>query len=261
MAKIRAEKSALEAGIRWAVKHKHFIPYFQPIFDLQTNNLSGFEMLSRLSHPQMGVIPPKKFIPIIEQFRLNRPYGEHIVASACEAFSTLPQHLNMSLNISTIALGTDGWPERLLAVLKRTNFSPERLIIEVSESLAINNLDTAQAAVAQLRDNGIKLVLDNFGTGYSGLKYLQLLKFDRLKLDRSFTMTLQSSPQSHKVMESVAAIANNFGLDASAVGIEKRETLNTVRDMGYAYGQGFLFSPALSAVEATNFAANHNIRI
>lgn len=257
MANAHSERSALETGIRHAVKNNELVPFFQPTINLDTMQLSGFEVLSRWTHPELGEVSPQKFIPLIEQFKLNKPFGDAVISRASKAFTCWPAHLDMSLNVSACALASAEFPDRLLGIMEQTGFSPKRLIIEVSESIAIDYLSTARAVVGELRSHGIRLALDNFGTGYSGLKYLQWLEFDYLKMDRSFTKSLKTNTEARKVMESVVSIAENFDLNPIVIGIEDSTTLKMVREMGYKYGQGYYFSKALSAMAATDYVTNH----
>lgn len=253
MGQQRVLLSQLENDTRQAVRKTQIKPFFQPIIDLRTGKLDGFEVLARWNHTERGPIPPSQFIPIIEQFDLTKKFGMSMLEQACMHAREWPSHLRINFNMSAKGICDAGMPDRILGLLQSCGMSPDRLGVEVSEKSLVDNLDIAQQVIDRLRAAGITVALDDFGVGYSGLSYLQQLTFDVLKLDRSFVMAMTKSRQSEKIVMSVLSLAKEFNMQTIAEGIETEAVHRKVISAGFDFAQGFLFSKAISPEAALDF--------
>lgn len=248
-------KAELEAQIRIAVKEDAFEPHFQPIIDLTSNRITAFEALARWQRPSEEQVPPSEFFPLIEQFGLQLEFGQKMLRHAVSVARDWPEEIALSFNISPAGFSEPGMPDRILATLAEFGFDPGRFRIEVSESSLIRRMDIAARNIYRLRKAGIRIALDDFGVGYSWLSYLGRLKLDCLKLDRSFVTPMAENDEARKIVHSVAALGHEFGMTLVAEGIETAEVLKAVREAGYEQGQGFLFSRAVPAAEASALIA------
>lgn len=246
----RIERAQLEADVRRAVRSETIEPWFQPLFDLKTGAVKGFEVLARWRHPDKGQISPGEFIPIIEQFDLSRDFGLSMLRRACEVARDWPEESQISYNVSAKGISDPGLPSRVLRVLEEVGMPPERTIVEISERAMVNDLQGAGKVIDRLREAGAMIALDDFGVGYSGLSYLRQLRFDILKLDRSFVRDMAACSQSRKIVMSVLSLAKEFEMKTVAEGIETEETLASVANAGFDIGQGFVYSKAVPAAEA-----------
>ena len=180
------------SGLRKAIPLQQIVPYFEQQIDLQTGRLHGFEVLARWEHPQRGMIPPDTFIPIAEESGLIGDISISIMQQAFVAARDWHPALTLSVNISPYQL-KDAWlAQKIIKVLTETGFPANRLEVEITESSLFDNLALAQSIVGSLKNQGIRLALDDFGTGYSSLAHLRALPFDRIKIDKSFVMSLET---------------------------------------------------------------------
>lgn len=247
------EKAKLEYDTRQAVSDRALVPHFQPVMNLETKEIAGFEILARWTHPTFGNVEPDLFIPIIEQFGLMREFTASILRQACLAASNWPSHLTIALNLSADEITDVTTPIHIAKILSDCNFLPTRLEIEVTETALIKNIDSARQTVDTLRRSGIRVLLDDFGTGYSGLGYLQQFEIDCIKIDRSFIMSMKTNEESRKIVLSMLSLAKSLGLETVAEGIEDVMTQQQITRGGGTYGQGFLYSKALPAADVPAF--------
>jgi diguanylate cyclase (GGDEF)-like protein len=243
-------RAALEEDVRRAVAGEEFRPYYQPIVKLAENRLVGFEILARWHHVSKGDVPPGTFIPVIERLGLISQFTYSLLRHACLDARHWPQHITISLNVSPKHFGDPLLPVKLLAILSETDFPPNRLEVEITETALVRDMDVARAGLTALQDLGIKISLDDFGTGYSGLNRLSELRFDKIKIDQSFVLSMVTSEESAKIVNSVVALAKSLGLPTIAEGIENLETMREVVRSGGEFGQGFYFGKAMPADEA-----------
>ena len=248
------ERIALESDVRRAVTQRDIVPYYQPLMQMAENRLVGFEILARWRHPTKGEIEPEVFIPIIEKLGLIGDLTYDLLRQACLEARSWPDDLTIALNVSPLHFADPLLPVKLLAILSETNFPPKRLEIEVTESALVNDLDAARTALVSLQEIGIKISLDDFGTGYSGLYNLRELRFDKIKIDRSFVLSMGSNASSAKIVGSVIELARSLGLPVIAEGIEHQQAMQEIILRGGQYGQGFFFGKAMPAAEAAVFA-------
>jgi predicted signal transduction protein with EAL and GGDEF domain len=253
------ERIVLECDVRRAVVGQDIFPRYQPLMLLAENKLVGFEILARWRHPTRGEVGPDVFIPIVEKLNLIGAMTYDLLRRACLDARGWPPEITIALNISPLHLCDPLLPVKLLAVLSETDFPPKRLEIEVTETSLVADIDAARAALVALQNIGIKIALDDFGTGYSSLYNLRDLKFDKIKIDRSFISTMQSNPNSAKIVGSVIDLAKSLGLPVIAEGIEHQQVMQEIIRRGGEFGQGYYFGKAISAAEAAVMAQGGSV--
>jgi diguanylate cyclase (GGDEF)-like protein/PAS domain S-box-containing protein len=251
----------LETELRLAVQNNEFVMHYQPIVDLKSGRIVGFEGLVRWMHPERGIVSPNSFIAIAEETGLIVPLGWWVLEESCgqahqwqERFPTDPP-LFISVNVSGKLFLKRGIVERLMGILETTKLPPESLRLEVTENVVLEHVDTALDNLQQLRALGIQLSIDDFGTGYSSLSYLQRFHYDELKIDRSFVSRLGEGSDSRAIVETILGLAASLGIGVVAEGVETAEQADRLRQMSCPYGQGFWFSRPVSAVDAGNLIA------
>ncbi len=245
---------ALEEDVRSAVAKEEIEPHYQPLMLLAEKRLVGFEILARWHHPTRGGIQPELFIPVVEKLGLIAEMTYSLLRRACLDARTWSPEITIALNVSPKHLGDPLLTAKILAILSETAFPPERLEIEITELALVGDLPSARAALVGLQELGIKISLDDFGTGYSNLYNLRELRFDKIKIDRSFVMSMETDVESAKIVRSVIDLAKSLGLPTIAEGIEHVQTMNQIVQSGGEYGQGYYFSKALPAAEAAKLA-------
>lgn len=255
------DRIALEQDVRQAVVQHDIQPHYQPLILLAENRLVGFEILARWTHPTRGEIGPDVFIPIVEKIGLIGDMTCDLLRRACRDAHDWPPELTIALNISPLHLSDPLLPVKLLAILSETDFPPNRLEIEVTETSLVADIEVARAALAAIQGLGIKIALDDFGTGYSGLYNLRELHFDKIKIDRSFISSMQSNPGSANIVGSVINLAKSLGLPVIAEGIEHRQEMQEIVRRGGEYGQGYYFGKAMPAAEATAMAQGGRVKL
>lgn len=242
------ERAALEDDLRKAVVDQVIVPSFQPVADLSDGRITGFEALARWQHATLGSIPPDTFIPIAEDLGIIDQISHTMLRASCLVARDWPAKLTLSINISPIQLKDPWFATRILAILTETGFAPGRLIIEVTENAIIDDIDTAREVFRSLQGVGIRIALDDFGKGFSSLYHLRQLKFDHLKIDRSFVHDM-TSPESAKIVSAVTGLGKSLGLPVTAEGVETQEEADALRALGCELAQGFLFGKPLDAAE------------
>lgn len=237
-----AERRELEADLANAIPKGELELYFQKQIDLNSNETLGAEALLRWKHPTRGMIPPDVFIPLAEENGLIVPIGQWVIKEACEKASAWPKPWIVSVNLSAMQLGKSDLYTWVIENLMETGLAPERLEIEVTESVFLTNDGKLLGDLHKLHKIGVKLALDDFGTGYASLGYLQKLPFTKIKLDRSFVSDIGTNQQSAEIALAIATLCRNLGLETTAEGIETNMQRDLIRDAGYTYGQGYLFA-------------------
>ena len=245
---------ALEKDVRSAVANEEIEPHYQPLMQLAEKRLVGFEILARWHHPTRGDVGPELFIPVVEKLGLIADLTYSLLRRACLDARSWSPEITIALNVSPKHLGDPLLTAKILSILSETAFPPERLEIEITESALVSDLPAARAVLVALQELGIKISLDDFGTGYSNLYNLREIRFDKIKIDRSFVLSMESNVESAKIVRSVIELARSLGLPTIAEGIEHVQTLNQIVQSGGEYGQGYYFSKALPVAEATKLA-------
>lgn len=247
------ERAALEGEIRVALSAGDIIPYFQPVIDLDSGRVAGFEALARWIHPTRGIIPPDHFIPILEDLGLIDALCQRILYEGCLVAQQWPPHTTLSINISPQQLSDPWLSPRLLSVLSKTGFAPSRLIVEVTENAIIGDIDLAADVFASLQNAGIRIALDDFGKGYSSLAHLRQLRFNHLQIDSSFVRSMESL-ESQKIVSAVVGLGKALGMSVTAEGVESVAIADALRALGCEQAQGFLFGRPMPASEAADAA-------
>ncbi|KUR71870.1 diguanylate cyclase [Novosphingobium fuchskuhlense] len=240
-------RSELEQGIREGLQRGEFVPYYEKQIDLETGELTGFEMLARWISPQYGLVSPEVFIPVAEEIGLIAELSEALIALALEDARTWDPRLTLSVNISPLQLRDPWFAQRLLKMLVAANFLPARLEIEITETCLHENIAVVRTLITSLKNQGICISLDDFGTGYSSLAQLRTLPFDRIKIDRSFVSSLGQSADSASIIEAISSLGRGMALPITAEGIETADVLAALRRFGQFKGQGYLYGQPASA--------------
>ena len=242
-----AARASIEVDLRAAIKKSAIKPWFQPIVDIESEQLMGFEVLARWTHESLGEIAPGDFIEIAEDSGQIGQLGESILRQACEAANNWKADFPISMNISALQFHDPRLVEKTKQILSECAFDPRRLTLEVTESSIIHDFEVAREKLEALKATGISVALDDFGTGYSSLSSLREIPFDRIKIDRSFVTNISAQPQNQKIVNGIMALANGLELEVTAEGIETVEDLHYLKEQHCALGQGFLFDRALPA--------------
>jgi diguanylate cyclase (GGDEF)-like protein/PAS domain S-box-containing protein len=250
----------IENDLRRAVERQELRLHYQPIISLRDFSLSGFEALLRWQHPRQGNIPPSEFIPIAEDTGLIVPISQWVLHTACQQMmywcNQYPEAaaLTISVNLSSKHF-TAHLVNDIHTALADTHLPPERLKLEITESVLMENAETAVATLQELKELGVQLAIDDFGTGYSSLSYLHRFPIDTLKIDRSFVNRLDTDPEQLAIVRNIMSLAWNLGIDVVAEGVERSKQLTQLRSLQCELAQGFYFSKPISAEQAEVLAA------
>ena len=254
----------LGAELRDAIDNQEFLLYYQPIINLKTRKLAGFEALVRWQHPKQGFVSPGAFIPAAEETGLIVPMGSWILEEACQQMhqwqQTFPHAADMmvSVNLSTKQFNQDNLSEEVQRILHKTGLNSQSLKLELTESAAMEDVNGTIDQLVKLKSLNLKLSLDDFGTGYSSLSYLHQLPTDTLKVDQSFVGRMEEeSGEDGEIVKTIISLGHQLGMDVIAEGIETVEQLNGLRKLNCNYGQGYLFAKPLPKGEATVLVAEN----
>jgi PAS domain S-box-containing protein len=227
--------------LRRALENNEIVPYFQPLVELRTGLLSGFEALARWQHPQRGLIPPNEFIPLAEKSGLHGLLTGKLLSAVFAAAKDIPDHLTLSVNVSLTQLTDLTLPKHIFSAAQYANFPLQRLILEITESALVGNTEHAARIANELKEQGPRLALDDFGTGYSSLRHLQLLPFDELKIDASFVRSMTHARESRKIAAAIVGLGNSLSLTTVAEGVENQTIADMLLWLGCDIGQGWLY--------------------
>jgi diguanylate cyclase (GGDEF)-like protein len=245
-----------EIELRKALVEGELEVHYQPLVDFKTEQMTGCEALIRWRHPVRGLISPALFIPVAEDTGLINEIGEFVLRSACATAASWPADTTIAVNVSPVQFREPGFALKVVGALGASGLAPHRLELEVTETVLINDDETTLAVLNELRALGVRIALDDFGTGYSSLSHLQRFPFDKIKIDRSFVRNVASSAESAAIVRAVVDIAGVRNITTTAEGVETIEQKDTLRTLGCAQMQGYLFSPPRPASEvAALFAA------
>ncbi len=241
------ERQALKDNLRGAVQRGEFTLVYQPLVDLQTLRISGFEALVRWCHPSRGIISPADFIPLAEEIGAIVELGAWVVHRACQDAVSWPDGVAVAVNLSPVQFRSPVLVKTVAAALADSGLAPARLQLEITESVLLQDSAANLAVLHNLRRLGVKIALDDFGTGYSSLSYLRSFPFDKIKIDRSFVGDLPDGAESRAIVDAVVGLGHSLGIATTAEGVETREQMEGLRERGCSEGQGFLFSPPVPA--------------
>jgi predicted signal transduction protein with EAL and GGDEF domain len=245
-------KTDVLTALQEALDQHYFSLHYQPFFAGQTGELSGFEALLRLNHPEHGNISPAEFIPVAEESGLINKLGAWALMEACRAAGGWPSHLTVAVNVSPEQFKDGSLMTDIHNALELASFPAYRLEIEITESTMMGDAEMVMSQLQALRELGCAIVLDDFGTGYSSLSYLYKFPFSKLKIDRSFVNAMEDNSRVRGMLTSIMSLSRNLGLKVTAEGIETAQQAQMIQDMGCEYVQGYLTG---KPVPATDIAA------
>ena len=257
----------LENDLRRAIERLEFRLHYQPIVSLKSNRVTGFEALVRWQHPERGLVSPAEFIPVAEETGLIIPIGTWVLREACRQMRAwqvqFPVHspLTMSVNLSGKQFSQPDLIDQIKQILHETGLDPRSLKLEITESVLMENAESAVAMIVQLQNLGIRLSMDDFGTGYSSLSYLHRFPIDTLKIDRSFVNDVDVDAEKIEIISTVVALAWNLGMDVVAEGVETKKQMYQLRALKCEFGQGYFFSRPLDSDKAGALIAAEPQRI
>jgi diguanylate cyclase (GGDEF)-like protein len=240
------QRRQVETDLRLALERGEFELFYQPLFDLEHNRICSFEALLRWRHPQRGLVSPAEFVPVAEDTGLIVPIGAWVVREACARAADWPGHIRVAVNVSAVQFHRGAVHETVLRALAESGLAPDRLEIEITESIFLEGSETTLRLLHALRSLGVRIALDDFGTGYSSLSYLQSFPFDKLKIDRSFIQNLLTREGATAIVHAITELANALGIETTAEGVEETAQLMELRAHGCSSVQGFLFSEPMS---------------
>ncbi|MCX5495513.1 EAL domain-containing protein [Kaistia dalseonensis] len=256
------DRLQIESDLRVALAEQQFALAYQPIFNLETDRLCGFEALLRWRHPERGLISPAAFIPIAEETRLIVEIGAWVLRQACRDIASLPGELKIAANLSPVQLAVGDIATTLADIVRETGLDPSRIELEITETALFADDQRNLDALRRLKALGVRIVLDDFGTGYSSLSHLRLFPLDKIKIDRSFVQDMVDRPDSAAIVEAVTSLARRLGMTTTAEGIETAEQLAVVRRIGCTEAQGYLLGrpePIAAALETVRCSARVEI--
>jgi diguanylate cyclase (GGDEF)-like protein len=243
------ERHALELDLRKALLANEFELHYQPIVDLATGHVCGFEALARWNHPVRGMISPEVFIPVAEEIGLIAPLGDWVLKQACRDAVTWPGKLSVAVNLSAVQFRNPTLVLSVTAALGSSGLNPKQLELEITESVLLQDDRRVVDALHEMRDLGVRISMDDFGTGYSSLSYLRSFPFDKIKIDRSFIRELGKKNDCVAIIRAITRLASNLDMTTIGEGVETKEQLKILRAEGCTQAQGFLFSTPKPAAE------------
>ncbi|MBB4372700.1 diguanylate cyclase (GGDEF)-like protein/PAS domain S-box-containing protein [Bradyrhizobium sp. cir1] len=239
----------IEVELRDAIQNDVLRPYYQPLIDLQSGRITGFEALVRWPHAERGMVSPAEFIPVAEDTGLINPLGGLMLRRACQDAATWPDDVRVAVNLSPLQFRSGNLLSMVTDALKHSGLPPRRLELEITETLLLEKSAQVLATLHALRALGVRISMDDFGTGYSSLSYLRSFPFDKIKIDQSFVRDLGANREAQAIIRSIVSLGKGLGVTITAEGVETEAELSCLRAEGCDEGQGFLFSKARPNIE------------
>ena len=243
-----SSRKMLEADLREAIEHDRLQLHYQPIVSKDGETVLGVEALCRWTDPERGEIPPSEFIPVAERSGLIIELGAWVLRRACIDGKAWPD-LSVAVNVSSLQFRRSDFVDVVERTLAETHFDPARLELELTESVLLGNVDTAEVAMRRLKALGVKIALDDFGTGYSSLLYLRRFPFDKLKIDRSFVHSIEKASDAAAIVHAVVSLGRGLGMQVTAEGVETADQQLFLRAAGVHFMQGYRFGRPVPAAE------------
>lgn len=237
-AKMQARRT-LEIDLRRALVKSEFELHYQPLVNISSNEITGFEALVRWHHPEHGLVSPADFIPLAEEIGLIVPLGEWVLNRACLDAASWPSPIRVAVNLSPNQFKNPDLVHSVFRALASSRLSPQQLELEITETVLLNDSETTLTTLHQLRNMGVRISMDDFGTGYSSLSYLRSFPFDKIKIDQSFVRDLATRDDSAVIVRAVTAIGNSLGISTTAEGVEDISQLERLKEEGCTEVQGF----------------------
>jgi diguanylate cyclase (GGDEF)-like protein len=252
------ERRVLEIALRAAVEKGEMQLAYQPVVNARTAGLLGFEALLRWTHPELGAIPPAKFIPLAEEARLIGAIGEWVLRTACDEAARWDEPARIAINVSSEQLHNPSFATLVAQALAASGLDPDRLELEVTESVFLREGTAAVTVLEQILDLGVRLSLDDFGTGYSSLGYLAHTRFNSIKIDRSFVQNAaRGTREAIAIIRAVVALADSLGMATTAEGVETEQEHEMVQALGCTRAQGYYFGRPLPVHEARHIVSRN----
>jgi diguanylate cyclase (GGDEF)-like protein len=251
MAAEALDRRGLEEDLSGAIARNEFELHYQTIFDLESRECCGVEALVRWRHPKRGLISPDQFIPLAEANGSIVPLGDLILRQACAEVAKWPSHLKVAVNLSAAQFRQSDLVGALKSALKDTAMPAHRLELEITETVLLERNERTLAVLHKIKSLGVSIVLDDFGIGYSSIKYFEMFSFDKIKIDRSFIRNITSQNVGAAIVCAIAGLARSLGIAATAEGVETAEQIVALRAAGCQLAQGFLLSHPVPACELT----------
>jgi len=249
------ERQTLEKELRLGVARQEFELHYQPLINAQSGEVTGFEALARWRHPERGLLPPSEFIPLAEDIGLIGTLGQWVLRRACRDASTWPNPLKVAVNLSPAQFRQKTLAHSVVAALDESGLAPGRLELEITETALLENNEETIAVLHQFRALGVRIAMDDFGTGFSSLSYLRSFPFDRIKIDRSFVSEIADNQECRSIVSAVAALGQSLGMTTTAEGIETFDQLQLVKAEGCTDLQGYYFSVPIPVEDVPRYLA------
>jgi diguanylate cyclase (GGDEF)-like protein len=247
------ERRSIEGGLRGALARHEFVLHYQPKVNLETGAIVGAEALIRWTHPDRGLVSPRQFVPVAEECGLVVPIGQWVLREACRQARAWQdaglQPVPVAVNISALQFRSKDFLPDLLAILAETRLDPRSLELELTEGILMQHIDSTVAVLQALKDLGVKVAIDDFGTGYSSLSYLNQFPIEVLKIDQSFVREITADREDAPIVTAVISLGKSLKLRVIAEGVETPEQLAFLQAQHCTEGQGYLFSPPVSAAQ------------
>ncbi len=254
-------RRSVEIDLRGAIRNGELQLHYQPLMDVDSTTVSGFEALVRWAHPERGLIMPNSFIPIAEETGLILPLGEWVIRQAMADAATWPEPLSVSINLSPVQFRSPSLISTLVQALASNGLSPNRVCLEITESVLMHDSEANLELLHKMHELGLQISLDDFGTGYSSLNYLRSFPFDKIKIDRCFISEIEDNADCQAIVRSVITLADSLGMTTIAEGVERSSQAELLQKEGCAELQGFLFSKAVPAAELGRYFAQRHVGV
>ncbi|MBW0006919.1 MAG: EAL domain-containing protein [Sphingomonas sp.] len=248
-----ADRLKLEEDIRSGIKSGEFVPFFQPLVDLNSRQIIGFEALARWRSPTRGLVEAEVFIETAERTGLIAPLTISVLEQALKEAREWPAHLRLAVNVSPVQFRDPALAEQILKILALAGFPANRLEIEITEGSLLEDREQVLTIIHSLKNVGVSISLDDFGTGYASLAQVNRLPLDRIKIDKSFITTIVKSEQTAAIVNTIAGLGHNLSVPITAEGVESEQIRSALADFGCSEAQGWLFGRAISAEAVRSF--------
>ena len=252
-------RRTLELDLRKALVNGEFELYYQPLVNLEKQEISGFEALIRWNHPERGQVAPLDFIPLAEETGLIVPIGEWVLRQACAEAVKWPGEVSIAVNLSPAQFKMHNLSQMVMSALAQSGLPAQRLELEITESVLMVDNESTLATLHQLHNLGVRISMDDFGTGYSSLSYLRSFPFDKIKIDQSFVRDLASNVDSKAIIRAVTALGSSLGMKTIGEGVETQEQLEYLEQEGCTEGQGYFFSKFKPAREVLKLLSKQRV--
>jgi diguanylate cyclase (GGDEF)-like protein len=252
-------RRALELDLRKALVNGEFELYYQPLVNVERQEISGFEALIRWNHPERGLILPLDFIPLVEETALIVPIGEWVLHQACAEAMKWPGEINVAVNLSPVQFKMRNLSQMVMSALAQSGLPAKRLELEITEAVLLADTKSTLETLHQLRNSGVRIAMDDFGTGYSSLSYLRSFPFDKIKIDQSFLHDLASNAGSKAIIRAVVGLGTSLGMTTACEGVETPEELEYLKREGCTEAQGYFFGKPKPAGDVLNLLSRQRV--